>query len=287
MKKENWLTLAALVTMCVFAVLAAPLIREKQENTEIVQIEMPENLPPQGVDIPSEAETPDSGTEAEVIPETGGVCVEENTGGNAGKNTEENAEKMTESMEDALFIGDSRTLGIMEYAGLNEADFFCSTGMSVFNVRKEQVSVSEVGKVSLEELLAKKTYGKIYIMLGINELGYNFSSIVSRYGELLEWLKNVQPGVTLFVQANLHVSKARSGRDSYINNDTINLLNGELSKFADNDKVFYLDANALFDDAQGNLSSNKTADNAHLYGIYYVEWGNWLREETVRCSKLR
>ena len=36
-------------------------------------------------------------------------------------------------MNDALFIGDSRTVGLMEYSGISEADFFCSVGMSVFD----------------------------------------------------------------------------------------------------------------------------------------------------------
>lgn len=76
------------------------------------------------------------------------------------------------SLADALFIGDSRTVGIMEYAGIQDADFFCNVGMSVFSAQKVRVSVKSVGKVTLKELLSHKKYGKIYIMLGINELGY-------------------------------------------------------------------------------------------------------------------
>ena len=38
------------------------------------------------------------------------------------------------SMDDALFIGDSRTVGLMEYAGIDDADYFCTVGMSVYNI---------------------------------------------------------------------------------------------------------------------------------------------------------
>ena len=31
----------------------------------------------------------------------------------------------------SLFIGDSRTVGLMEYGGMDKADFFATTGMSV------------------------------------------------------------------------------------------------------------------------------------------------------------
>ena len=84
------------------------------------------------------------------------------------------------SMDDALFIGDSRTVGLMEYAGIDGADYFCTVGMSVYNIHKKPVSVPNVGKVTLTELLNSKKYGKIYIMLGINEVGYKFSSTVEK-----------------------------------------------------------------------------------------------------------
>ena len=84
------------------------------------------------------------------------------------------------SMDDALFIGDSRTVGLMEYAGIDGADYFCTVGMSVYNIHKKPVSVPNVGKVTLTELLNSKKYGKIYIMLGINEVGYKFSNTIEK-----------------------------------------------------------------------------------------------------------
>lgn len=195
------------------------------------------------------------------------------------------AGKTPVSMADALFIGDSRTVGIMEYAGLNEADFFCDTGMSVFNVHKKRISVPTVGKITLDELLTNKKYGKIYIMLGINELGYEFKSIVDQYSQFIEFVKTSQPDAAVFLQANLHVSKKRSDSDRVINNDAINKLNSELSKIADQKNVFYLDANVLFDDANGNLDAGKTQDQAHLLGKYYSEWGEWIRRESAGYIK--
>ena len=63
------------------------------------------------------------------------------------------------SMADALFIGDSRTVGLMEYAGIDGADYFCAVGMSVYNIHEKPVSVPNVGKVTLTELLNSKKYG--------------------------------------------------------------------------------------------------------------------------------
>lgn len=189
------------------------------------------------------------------------------------------------SLSDALFIGDSRTVGIMEYANLNEADFFCSTGMSVFDVLKDRISVPYVGKVTLSELLTNKTYGKIYVMLGINELGYDFNNIIKKYTEVINFISDNQPNSIIFIQANLHVSKKRSESDDYINNTGINRLNSALAEFANNDTIFYIDANYLFDDEEGNLSADKTSDNAHLYGKYYLDWGKWICTETAKYIK--
>ena len=185
------------------------------------------------------------------------------------------------SMDDALFIGDSRTVGLMEYAGIDGADFFCTVGMSVYNIHKKPVSVPNVGKVTLTELLNGKKYGKIYIMLGINELGYEVGGTVEKYRELLEFIEEKQPDAVIFVQANLHVSKSRSDSDKVINNVAINRFNGELAKLTDGKRRFYLDANVLFDDETGGLSADKSEDNTHLYAKYYKEWGEWIVGRTA------
>ena len=185
------------------------------------------------------------------------------------------------SMDDALFIGDSRTVGIMEYAGIDGADYFCTVGMSVYNINKKPVSVPNVGKVTLTELLNSKRYGKIYIMLGINEVGYEFSSTVEKYSELIEFVKGKQSDAVIFIQANLHVTKSRSDSDKVVNNTAINGLNAELAKLADGKSIFYLDANILFDDEAGGLSADKSEDGTHPYANYYKEWGEWIIRQTA------
>ena len=103
----------------------------------------------------SSAETPSSSTQSE----------SSDNGTDTETNKSEVPDVQPASMADALFIGDSRTVGMMEYAGLNEANFFCSTGMNVFDIKKSRISVPSVGKVTLEELLSNKKYGKIYLSI--------------------------------------------------------------------------------------------------------------------------
>lgn len=189
---------------------------------------------------------------------------------------EEGMEVDMSVFENSLFIGDSRTVGLMEYAQIEEADFFCAVGMNVFNVQKEKVSVKNDGKIQLAALLEKHQYERIFLMLGINELGYSLDSVLEKYEELIELLKESQPKAVIVLQANLHVTQKRSESDKVINNEAINLLNDSLKQMADEDKIFYIDVNPLFDDGFGNLDSEKSEDDAHLYAKYYKVWGKWI-----------
>lgn len=182
---------------------------------------------------------------------------------------------------DALFIGDSRTIGLKEYGQIEGADFFATTGMNAYKVRDESIEVAGVGSVTLEQLLDKKDYGKIYLMLGINELGYNMDQTIGKYKELVEWLKEKKPDGLLFIQANLHVAAARSDNDKTFNNERINKLNEEISKFIDNKKIFYIDVNKIFDDEKGNLKAEYTSDNTHIYAKYYIDWTNWILTQAI------
>ena len=187
-----------------------------------------------------------------------------------------------EYFDDALFIGDSRTVGISEYGDLNNAIFFANTGMSVYNVFEKNVSVPQVGKLKLEQLLTYKKFGKIYIMLGINELGYNQEKTLKKYKDLLKFVQEKQSNAIIYIEANLHVAAERSNKDKTINNININKINNEISKLADNEKIFFIDVNEKFDDENGNLSSNYTQDNVHIYAKYYKEWSDWLSQNAVK-----
>lgn len=181
-----------------------------------------------------------------------------------------------EYFADALLIGDSRTVGLSEYGGLTGADFFASIGMSVFNVNEETVSVPGTGKVLLADLLAAKQYGKIYVMLGINEIGYPFEQITEQYEKLVKQIQSAQPEAILYVCANLHVAASRSDADPVYNNANLNRLNQAIAAWADQKQVFYIDVNECFDDASGNLDAQYTSDASHVLGKYYKVWAEWL-----------
>ena len=211
----------------------------------------------------------------------------ENDAGNSDVGVEENEIPsytigVTDSayFNDALFIGDSRTVGIAEYGYFEEADFFADVSMSVYKVEKRSLYVDGI-RCKLEKLLSENTYGKIYIMLGINELGYDFDYTVNKYRALLENIRTSQPDAIIYICANLHVTKEQSESDKLFNNMNINRFNEAISQMADEEQYFYIDVNVLFDDAEGHLSEEYSSDNAHVKGKYYVEWCDWLLTQAI------
>lgn len=185
------------------------------------------------------------------------------------------------TMEDALFIGDSRSVGLSEYATLDSADFFAVVGMTVFRILDASVDIEGLGEVSLEQLLDSRKYGKIYIMLGVNEAGYALDDIITEYRQLLETVIKKQPDALIFIQANLRVTKAFSDKSEYIKNTAIDNINASLSSFADNISIFFIDANPVFDDGNGSLSPSHSSDGIHLYADSYALWGEWIKQQTV------
>lgn len=182
---------------------------------------------------------------------------------------------------DALFIGDSRTVGMRDYMPLEGADYFASVGMSVYNAQSQSNPVNGRGTIDLSTTLQGKRYGKVYIMLGINEIGCDLNENLRRYNNILEEIRKWQPNAIIFIEANLHVAAARSLYDNCYNNANINHYNQMLAAFADNKTCFYLDVNPIFDDESGCLGAEYTGDNTHVYAKYYAQWNDFLSAHAV------
>ena len=116
--------------------------------------------------------------------------------------------------DDALFIGDSRTVGIAEYGNLKNATYFADVGLNVYVAPTKAVAVKNVGTVTLPQLLSQKTFGKVYIMLGINELGNDLDDITAKFSSLIDTVRAAQPNAIVYVEANLHVGPSRSSTDA-------------------------------------------------------------------------
>lgn len=178
--------------------------------------------------------------------------------------------------DDALFIGDSRTVGLYEYGDLGNALVLADSGMNVYKVFQRSFELPSGESKMLEEIFAERQFGKIYVMLGINELGYDFEQTVKVYKDMIGQIEAMQPDAIIYLQANLHITEKKSEKSEIYNNENINRFNLEVQQMTDSKTRFFLDANELFDDEKGNLSVEYTVDEAHILGKYYTDWVDWI-----------
>lgn len=174
---------------------------------------------------------------------------------------------------DALFIGDSRTVGLRDYGSLGNSDFFCNVGLT------SSAANSSAESGDLADMLSSKKYGKVYIMLGINEVGNNFDSVMNDFRSLVQNIREKSPNSIIFLEANLHVTDA--AQNDAINNQRIDELNSMIAALADKQSIFYIDINPVFDDGNGNLIADCTSDGVHVFAKYYPQWCDWFCLNTV------
>lgn len=210
-----------------------------------------------------------------------------------GKNTVESSgetgysfQTVTEDyFNDAVFIGDSRTVGLFEYGGMEErADFFAKISLTIYDVFTEPVAKDETTgrKITIEEALSKKQYGKVYLMLGINELGTGTTeSFMEEYRKVVARLRELQPEAVIYVEGIMRVTGTKNEEDPIFNNTNINEKNAEIAKLADNKDIFYIDVNEVVCDAEGNLNAEYTIDEVHLKAKYYEIWKQFLLEHGI------
>ena len=179
-------------------------------------------------------------------------------------------------LNDALFIGDSRTLGLMEYGGVSQASYFADSGMTVFDLEKTIVPVAGYGKTDIRSLLKQKKFGKIYFMMGINEAGYPWKTLEKKYKETVAMIRDMQPDALIFLCANLMMTEEKSGQSKAINNKVICKINAMIEKLASKNEMYYIDVNEIFTDKKGNLCETYSNDGVHVLGKYYRDWMDWI-----------
>lgn len=199
---------------------------------------------------------------------------------------EETVQSVFAPAEDAyfdttLFIGDSRTVGLSLYGRLGKADYFADVGMSTFNLFDKTISDKNFTNQTLRSLLGSKQYKTIYIMLGINEVGYPLNSIEKKLQGILDEIKTLQPQAMIILEANLMVTQDKATRNPTFSLEKLGALNAMIAGYADGERVHYLDVNPYFTDEAGYLRPELTGDGTHPYAADYKKWSEWIRDHAL------
>ena len=185
---------------------------------------------------------------------------------------------------DALFIGDSRTVGLSEYCEpLDErATFYSKVSLTIYTVMDKEFVKTDEGKISVDTALRQNQFNKIYIMLGLNEIGTGDTEyFFNAYKEVIDRIMELQPDAIIYIQGIMHVTAEKANGDKNFNNEKINTRNEAISQLADQKKIFYIDMNEAVDDEDGNLDKSLSFDGVHLKASSYERWYEFLLHNAI------
>ena len=183
--------------------------------------------------------------------------------------------------ENTAFLGDSRTQGFQLYRGLKTGTYYTAVGATVESVFTKKVD-TEAGKMPLLDAMAKQEFDKIYVMLGVNELGWNGTEIYhNQYAKLIDRLREDHPDSLVVLQTLIPVSAKQEAKKSYVNNTRIAAYNEVIRQLAEEKQCPYVDVAAAMTDEQGCLRSDWTSDGVHLNTKGCKAWLEYLRTHPV------
>ena len=183
---------------------------------------------------------------------------------------------------DAAFVGDSLTDGLLLYSGIRGAENLSYKGLTVQSVRTDKVIRVDGAKYTPLEALSQKTYGKVYILLGINELGwYNDQRFYDCYAQLVDLVREAQPNAQIYLQTLLPVTAEKSENHEWLKNEKIAVYNSLIAQLVEEKEVYLVDAHAALVDENGVLPAEESTDGVHLTRSGYEVWADYLRKHTV------
>lgn len=180
------------------------------------------------------------------------------------------------------FIGDSRTQGLIMYNGLKYVQDYSYIGLMVDTaVTKKFVKTDNGNKITLLEDMKNKNIKKVYIMLGVNELGWSYPQVFKvKYGELIDEIRKVKPDCQIYLQSIIPVTKSKSNSDSIYNNTNIAKFNEYIKQVANEKGVHYLNVKSVLVDSEGNLPENASTDGIHVGKTYCQKWLKYLEDNS-------
>lgn len=188
----------------------------------------------------------------------------------------------TSYFDDALFIGDSRTVGLSQYSGWTNATFYANIGMTIYDLFDQNFISIGGNKVNLTQALQQKQFKKIYLMVGINELGRGTpEQFLQKYAQAVQTIHSLEPNAIIFVEGIMYVTKEKSDKDPIFNNQNIKKRNNDIKTLADNKTIFYIDVNEAVSDGAGNLIPEYSFDQIHLKAKYYKLWTDFLQKHGI------
>ena len=184
---------------------------------------------------------------------------------------------------DAAFIGDSRMKGIMNFAKFEYAADFSHVGLTVADVFTKPYIDTASGTVTVSEALQGGTYGKIYMMTGLNELGwYDTDKFIEYYGDMVDLAKQTHPEAQIYVIGIMPVGAKATAEQAHLTNDRVQMFNGLILGMCEAKQVYFVDGFEAVA-SNGSLPDDASPDGVHMEPGYCKMLTDYLLSHTVEA----
>lgn len=191
----------------------------------------------------------------------------------------EASEEYSRFFDDAAFIGDSISYSLMVYntrhGGLGSPIFLVRGSLGVHNTQNGVMEVYFQGKnMTPWEALAASGVRKVFIMLGMNDIGYyGIDDTMVHWETFLAHIRESCPDIEVYIQSLTPVWFRV--QEKLLNNDNVDLYNEKLKAFAEENGCHFVNIAPYFKDFTGGLASPYCADDF----VHMTEAGNevWTR----------
>ena len=183
--------------------------------------------------------------------------------------------------DDAVFLGDSRLDGFRLYAGPSGATYFTEAGAKALSIAdKNTERLPDGSKVPILKALEGRTFSKVYLNLGMNNLGdYDIQKeFVDAYAADIDRIRAIQPDCDIYLMTLFPVTAEQEAKGSYVNNGRIAEFNAIIVQLAEEKDCTYLDVASAVTGEDGCLRAEETTDGIHLNTKGCVRWLEYLKE---------
>ena len=194
------------------------------------------------------------------------------------------SEKVDQSyFDDTAFVGDSVSLKLnsdnVSSGSLGKAQFFTVGSLGCANalweVSDKSVHPSYQGeKMLVEDCVAKSGAKKLYIMLGMNDLGvYGIDKTIENYKTLLGKILEKTPDIKIYVQSMTPMTSTSQIIGKNLNNENIKKYNEKLLEMCEENGWYFIDvASVMYDESGETLNSAYCSDPDDM-GVHFTEKG--------------
>ena len=200
--------------------------------------------------------------------------------------------------DDAVFIGDSVSLMLQYYCAatkaLGNAQFLCAGSLSATNalwdVSSASVHPSYQGqKMLVEDGVAACGAKKVYIMLGVNNIGYGVDYAAKDMVTLIDRILAKCPDVTILVESVTPMASSSTIVTDSLNNSKIQQYNDKMQSICEERGWYFINVAESVKDQNGYLASAYCSDNNSM-GIHFTNaacqvWVDYLKTHAPAALK--